>query len=95
LFLKVNPKHAECYFNLGQVLETLGEQEEALKAYGNATEFRPNYSKAYLLKIAILKKVKRGNDILMTCKVALKNEPTDFEILYEEGLSLFGMQRFK
>lgn len=48
-----------------------------------ATELKPNYSKAYLLKIAILKKLKRGNDILMTCKVALKNEPTDFEILYE------------
>ena len=26
-YLKINPKHAECYFNLGQALQTIGEQE--------------------------------------------------------------------
>lgn len=45
-------------------------------------------------KIAILKKLKRTSEVLSTCKMALKSEPTDFEVLYELGLSLMTLQRY-
>lgn len=73
-----HPEHPECNFNLGKVLETLGEQEEAIKCFERAYQTKSNYSKAYTSKIAILKKLNRQEEILKTCARALKYEPTDF-----------------
>ena len=57
--IKINPDHAEAYYNLGNVLFAKQKNEEAISHYKMAIKINPDYAKAHNnLKIALSKQEK-------------------------------------
>jgi tetratricopeptide (TPR) repeat protein len=50
--------------------------------------------RAYKAKITVLKKEQRYEEVIKTCKAALKYEPTDYQLSYEEGLADLRLHRY-
>ena len=58
-FLRVNPNHPECNFNLGTIYQYLGEFDDAVLLFNRAIRNKKGYMKALKAKIVILKKIKK------------------------------------
>ena len=67
-YLERFPKDEQFEFNLGYVLEELKDFESANKHYQKAYSNQPEFMKAYVFRIAALKKLRNFEEILLTCK---------------------------
>ena len=62
--LKTNPNHVDAYYNLGNVLQKLGENQKAKSSYEKAIEINPSYARVHnnlgivLQKLGELQKAK-------------------------------------
>jgi tetratricopeptide (TPR) repeat protein len=86
--LKLNPKSAEAWSNLGIAFGSLGRLPEALASYDNALAIKPDYPEALYNRGAALRDLKRPEDALASYGRAIVLRPDYVEALYNCGLVL-------
>lgn len=63
------------WFGEAKVLESKGEDEEALKAYQNAIDIDPKFAKAWYYKAKLHHKLGQNKEAIECAKKALEIEP--------------------
>ncbi|MEO1401343.1 MAG: tetratricopeptide repeat protein [Cyanobacteria bacterium J06635_1] len=82
-------------FDLGNSLDNLGRDEDAISAYEAALAIKPDYPAALYNKGISLAKLGRDEDAITAYEAALAIKPDKHEALYRKGLSLFFLERYQ
>src|ERR1700689_3572524 len=73
--LKVNPRSAEAYANLGRVQFEMGEPRRAVATYTKAIALKPDFTMAHSNVAAALRSLGRLQEALTHCDAALASHP--------------------
>ncbi len=90
---ELNPGNAENQYNLGIVLQNLGQPEAAAAAYTRATELDPGYSEAYNNLGTILLGLGHHLEAVKAIAKAVKTDPKNREAAENYGAALFAAGR--
>jgi len=83
--IKLNPKHTEAYYNLGNAYFKLHRYEEALQAYKKAAEIKPSYVDAQISIGIVASMLSMYDEALAALKKAVKIKPNHAEAQYNLG----------
>jgi tetratricopeptide (TPR) repeat protein len=73
--LKINPKSAEAFFNLGTTLQLTKHHADAFASCDKALALKPNYAEAHCNRGAVLRQLGRHVDALVSYDRALAVKP--------------------
>jgi predicted O-linked N-acetylglucosamine transferase (SPINDLY family) len=91
--IKVNPRSAEAYANLGRVQFAMGEPQRAAASYAKSLTIKPDFTMAHSNFAAVLRGLKRPQESLAHCDKALAARPDYAEALNNRGNALFDLRR--
>ena len=73
--IQLKPGFAEPYNNRGNVLEKLGQLDEAMRDYDKAIQLKPDYVKAYNNRSIVLEQLGQLDEALINCNKAIQLKP--------------------
>ena len=73
--IKINPKDAKAYYNMGVAYEKLKDYENAINSYKKAIKINPNYDKAYYNMGVAYGKLKDYENAINSYKKAIEIDP--------------------
>jgi len=77
----------------GNMLESIGQYEEALVAYNQAIQLEPNYTAAYIFKGITLDTLKRYEEALVAFDQAIRINPSFANTYVFKGITLTTLKR--
>lgn len=93
--LTTAPNHADLHYRLGLLLRQVGEYEDAIAAFENATAINPSYHRA-MVKLGIcLKEAGRTDDAIRVFRQALSHNQRYVDIHYQLGLLFAQGEQFE
>jgi tetratricopeptide (TPR) repeat protein len=95
--LEINPQNADAYYNKAQALSTIEKYAEAIECYDKALEIESDNvnalnKKAWYIANHFPKRLKEASD---TIKKAIGLDPTNHNIMYTYGYTLYKLQIYK
>src|SRR5262249_16720506 len=90
-----NPILAQDHTQCGKLLYRLERFEPALEESGLALRILPNYAEAHLLRIQALLKLRRYNDVIQSCNVALAQGKKSAGLYELRGLAQAGRDHYQ
>jgi protein O-GlcNAc transferase len=92
--IRINPRNAIFFSNLGLAYRALGRVEEALASYARALSIRPDYADALNHRGNVLRDLKRFPEALASYARALAVRPDFADALNNRGAVLSDLKRF-
>jgi predicted TPR repeat methyltransferase len=86
--LKIQPNHAEVYYNMGIALKNKGDLDAAIDSYKQALKIKPDYAEAYSNMGNVLKDKGDLNAAIDSYKKAIKLKPDYADAYNNMGISL-------
>jgi len=93
--IKLNPKHADAYYNLGHAYFKLHRYEEALQSYKKAVELNSNNSAVYKNLGHLYRQLGRFNDACVNLKKSLALDADDRQTLCYLGDIYLILRRYQ
>ncbi len=93
--LKVNPRSAEAYANLGRVQFAMGDAARAAASYVKALAIKPDFVLALVNYSIVLRHCGRPLDALAQCDRALALQPNAADASNNRGNALFDLRRYR
>jgi len=93
--VKINPRYAEAYYNIGECYYYLKEYNKAIEAYEQAVKIEPLHASAYWGLGLCYSEIKRYQKSLDSYKQALKIDPRNVETQSGLGDSYAKLGRYK
>lgn len=91
--LQINPHHAGCNSNRGNVLKALKRLDEALYSYDEAIRLQPDFAQVYANRGNVLQELNRFDDALRSYDQAISLQAGDAECYSNRGIALQKLQR--
>jgi Flp pilus assembly protein TadD len=87
--LEADPKNATLWLGKGLLLNNVGNVEEAVKAFGNATSIDPKNEMAWKMKgVLLARDLQRYNEAVKAFDSALQIDPKDAQVWSLKGNAL-------
>jgi tetratricopeptide (TPR) repeat protein len=83
--IKLNPKHTEAYYNLGDAYFKLHRYDESLQAFKKAAEIKPSYFDAHISIGIVASMLSMYDEAVEALKKAVKVKPDHAEARYNLG----------
>lgn len=93
--IKVDPRNANAWYNLGVVYASENRYLEALQVYEKAIELDPENPRSFLNRGAILRKLGRYEEALQSYDRAIKLNPKSPLAYHNKGLALAFMGKYQ
>jgi len=91
--IKVNPRSAEAYSNLGRLQNEMGERADAVESYTTALALKPDFAMAHSNFAALLIGLGRPHEALSHCDRALTLQPDYADAWNNRGNALSAQDR--
>ena len=93
--IRLNPKNALCYSNIGISYHGLGLYNEAIDKYNKAISLKNDYTEAYFNRGNSLRELKMFSDAIASYDLCLKYKPDYAESWYNRGIAFSELSQFE
>ena len=93
--IKLNPKHTEAHYSLGNAYFKLHRYEESLQAYKKAAEIKPSYVDAQISVGIVASMLSMYDEAVAALKKAVKTKPNHAEARYNLGNIYSEMENYE